>query len=357
MKENIRSRYDGLLEKIANEFHILQGSKEQEVDWASRVIYSLSARMGYASLWDIQEDGEPASVIHFKKRMMSVAVSCLKMYPECLIRFPEMVENRELGEENQSYNGWQDFLQDIESVYELTGCFYHRPQRVVPAMPKAARLGDVILTRGFSIDMPQMVSGAGTYLDGEVKITPNEMVSPNEMFQVPEESLPVFWRRLLQGRVWKALPDISDMEFLRVTPPYRKGYWQEQPDKSGEISLVRISESGTRIYYLYYVESGTLKISQLPAWMVEGHRYRNISNACLFAWGTLPASHYEIDGDRVLLYMGYLYPPAEFNLVKLYSWPLQYQVLPGEGIRVFDRRIFFAVKSLLERRGYTFVEE
>ena len=62
---------DRLIEKIGEDFHILRGDGEKELDYILRLIYSLLGQMGYASLWDVEEDdaGKYVSITHYKHRM------------------------------------------------------------------------------------------------------------------------------------------------------------------------------------------------------------------------------------------------------------------------------------------------
>lgn len=77
------NKYNGLICEIADEFHISKGEAEREEVWKARVVYSLVGRMGYASLWDIQEDLQPASVMHFKKRIGRLLKSYLAFREVC----------------------------------------------------------------------------------------------------------------------------------------------------------------------------------------------------------------------------------------------------------------------------------
>lgn len=58
--------FDGLFTEIAEEFSIPRNPGEERNNWYVRLIYSLSARMGYASLWDFEETEQHCSIQHFK---------------------------------------------------------------------------------------------------------------------------------------------------------------------------------------------------------------------------------------------------------------------------------------------------
>ena len=66
---------------------------------------------------------------------------------------------------------------------------------------------------------------------------------------------------------------------------------------------------------------------------------------------------YHIDGELVTLRIGYLFPPDELNLIKLYSWPLSYIAFPHDFSRMMVREVFEELRVFFEFRGYCFKEE
>lgn len=122
-------------------------------------------------------------------------------------------------------------------------------------------------------------------------------------------------------------------------------------------SLARTGSFGNWTYYLYKIENERLMGSQLPEWMVTEGNYRTVSNGYLSAKNVLPATIYHIDGKIAQVHINYLFPPAELNLVKLYSWPKSYAGLPHDFNRIFELPVFYAIKNVLESIGYQFKEE
>ena len=73
--------------------------------------------------------------------------------------------------------------------------------------------------------------------------------------------------------------------------------------------------------------------------------------------GVLPPITYLVDGDIVDFKFGYLPPPAELYLWKLYSWPTTVLDLPKDFNRVSTKCIFESIAELMKKQGYAFVEE
>ena len=121
--------------------------------------------------------------------------------------------------------------------------------------------------------------------------------------------------------------------------------------------MLRIGDIEPKLYYLYQQQNGKILVSQLPYWMVEKHRYRRLAAGCLRSFGTLPATKYHMDGNVVHIQIGYLFPPEELAFVKLYSWQESYYSIPSDFSRIMDKKIFFAIKEILEETGFEFIEE
>lgn len=333
------NQYNRLLGRIADEFHICQGKKEADECWKARVVYSLLGRMGYASLWDIREDFEPISVVHFKNRIESVLESYLEMYPELCLFFPQSVS---------------ELSTEIYNIFLDTGQMYHSSYRLAPAAKSVSEKNGIYFMRGMPLNRKQYISGIGSYsfLEDEPDVIKSE-----DMFQLQKNTLVEQWEYSVSHAKWYPLDAKSGIEYLCIKPPSTYNYWIEKPNILGTVSLARIGLPGNKIYYLYKVESGKLLGSQLPRWMGIDNHYRVLSNACLASVGNLPASTYHVDGNVVQLRIHYLLPPKELNLIKLYSWPESFVDLPDDFFRIFDIQVFFAVKSILEPIGYTFIEE
>lgn len=332
-------KYCGLISTIADEFHIPKGESEQEESWKARVVYSLLGRMGYASLWDIQEDLQPASIIYFKKRIRKLKESYLEMYPEIYQFYSDDAE---------------ELCNEIYDIFLSTGNVYHLPDRIVPAAEHISEAKGVFFMRGAPLDREQYLSGIGSY---SFDVEDTSLLQVKEMFQLQENTLTEQWEYLVSHAKWRPIAAEAKVEYHRTKPPFNYGYWSGIPDKTGEVSLARTGSSGKWNYYLYKIENERLMGSQLPEWMVREGNYRTVSNGYLFAKNVLPATSYHVDGKIVQVHINYLFPPAELNLVKLYSWPKSYVGLPHDFNRVFEPSVFYAIKDVFESIGYQFREE
>ena len=105
------------------------------------------------------------------------------------------------------------------------------------------------------------------------------------------------------------------------------------------------------------MENRKIQVSQLRQWEVENHNYRSFANACLFSRGKLPSTVYRYDGELVYVTFGYLPPPAELYLWKLYTWPTTVMTLPKDFTRVCNREVFEMLKYVMMQQGYIFTEE
>lgn len=171
------------------------------------------------------------------------------------------------------------------------------------------------------------------------------------MFALSNKTLLETWAELIHAASFRSenLPD--DAEFLRTSPPFYHGYWKSQPDRDDAVSIARVGERGSQLYYLYKFDGENFLCHQLPNRLVDGGEYRLVSNACLAARGTLPPIKFTVDGVIVRAKFKYLPPPPELNLLQLYSWSRA----PSDAFnRTFDAENSFALKKILERLGYTF---
>ncbi len=333
------NKYGGLIGTIADEFHISKGESEQEESWKARVVYSLLGRMGYASLWDIQEDLQPASIRHFKRRIEGLLKSYLEMYPEICQFYSD---------------GMEALCNEIYDIFLDTGNVYHLSGRIIPAAECISEAGGVYFMRGVPLDREQYVSGVGSY---SFDVDNTSSLQVKEMIQLQENMLKEQWEYLVSHAKWKPINAETKIEYHCTKPPFTFGYWIDIPDKTGEISLARTDSFGNWNYYLYKIENERLMGSQLPDWMVRGGNYRTVSNAFLSAREVLPATTYRKDGKIVQVHINYLFPPAELNLIKLYSWPESYVGLPRDFNRIFEFSVFCAIKNVFESIGYEFKEE
>jgi hypothetical protein len=331
-------KYNNLLQNIASEWTIPMGQFEDELSFKSRVIYSVLGRMACVAVYDVTEDLQPASIVHVKRRIDSVLAGYLTMYPELALVFSDA----------------ENLHDEIYDILLSSGQIYHTPNRVSPAVMMSSAEAGIVFTRGISPSQKTCISGIGTYDFSQESYVIEQ--SPEGMFQLQQDSLLDYWAALTRKLKWTSYQSGSDTEYLRTEPPFSRGYWVDKPDRSGNISLCRSGMMGNYLYYLYRWNDGIVVVSQLAAWKVEKCCYRNISNSCLVHYGNLPVSTFHIDGELVNLNISYLYPPAELNFVKVYSWPKVYTGLPSDFNRTMSLCVFSSAKSILERIGYQFSE-
>ena len=335
------NKYFRLLSKIAQEYNIQRGSQESESKWKARVVYSFLGQTGYASLFDKQENLEPASITHFKRRVQSTLEHLLAMYPELKGYFTDA----------------ESLADEIYSILYSTGCIYHEQYRLSPCLRKRIQLGAHSFFRGQSLDEKKWISGLGCYsVNREKTDVADNALSLLDMFMIPTRSLSETWEDIITSALFRPVESDIDLEFLRTVPPFKTGYWSNQAETTGQIALARTKTSGERMYYLYRMNRGKLNLSQLPAWMTEGYEYRRIAAACLYSRGTLPETEIQSDGAIASIKIGYLYPPAELNLLKLYSWPVVYSDFPRDFSRIIDIGILNEMRPIFETLGYSFRE-
>lgn len=333
-------KYSCLLGNISYELNIQRGNNEGENGWKCRIIYSLLGRMAYASLWDIQENVEPTSIIHFKRRIKNVLDAYIDMYPEI---------------EKYFNSGINELCEELYNIFLCTGQIYHSPYKITPAQPSICKCQSLFFIRGAALNLSCRVSGLGTY--STVDQSYQSYADLNVMFQLARESLKKQWTSLLAHAIWNEKSLEVGMEYLRTKPPFNRGYWVDNPNQTGIVSLARIGEKGNYIYYLYQYKNDVWLYYELPVWRVIKSNYRSISNSCLAFLGTLPPIQYHVDGKIVYLRIRYLLPNEEMNFIKLYSWPTSYLGLPHDFSRVCNAEVFEAIKVVLESIGYQFVEE
>lgn len=329
-------KYNSLLMKAANEYGIVKGNSEDTDKWKVRVIYSILGKMALASLFDTGE--ETSSIVHMKRRIEILLKSYKEMYPEIRNLLPD--DGKKMSNE-------------IYDIYLHSGVIYHAPNRIVMALKSEATAGNIKFTRGSEIESAQKLSGLGTYLKVKNATEDNSIFN---MFKIDDNMLEI-WQFYLKKAKWENFDVEANVEYLRMEPPFEYGYWINKPCNNGIISILRTGLSGNYIYYLYKMENGDIKVSQLPEWSVEEYNYRSLANACLYKEGVLPPSIFKVDGELVHINFGYLPPPSELYLWKLYTWPESMLNLKSDFRRVCMRSVFNAIKNVMVHKGYEFIEE
>lgn len=332
------NKYGALLSTISRKYAIYKGKNESETEWKVRIIYSICGMMAYTSLWD-EVNEEPVSIIHLKHRIKSVYDSYKELYPEINSFFPQTSDELE---------------SEITDVFQNSGVFYHRPNRLAPSKYSSALVDNICFQRGLRINSIQNVSGIGFYshnLDSTSSLT------IKKMFDLEEQTLSELWKSVISNAKWHTSNEFTaNTEYLKLEPPFTRSYWVTTPYKKGEISLLRTGLPGAQLYYLYRYINNKLELSPLPQWQVKEHHYRAIASAKLKSIGVLPGIEYSIDDNLVHIHINYLLPPRELYWIKLYSWPEKCNTLPCDFRRKCSLNVFHAIQRVLYDDGYIFIE-
>lgn len=331
-------KYNGLLSKISRQYHILRGTQETENEWKTRLVYSICGMMAYACLWDDTE--EPISIVHLKRRIHSMLANYKSMYPELSDSLPYVSEELE---------------DEIKNQFLSTGVIYHRPNRIAPSIKHEEPFGGILFQRGIALDNISCVSGIGFYSKQNGQDSGTNPNNIKAMFGLEQENLQALWQATFSTASWGSKPSFEfSTEYLRLKPPFSRGYWVNEPDKTGTISILRTGMKGSLLYYLYRCVDAVLEVSPLPPWQVENYNYRTLACACLSAYGTLPPIEYSEEGALVHIHMNYLLLPRELEFLKYYSWPEMCTFLPCNFRRKLSVEIFGAIKKILSDEGYEF---
>lgn len=325
------NKHNGLLSRIAAELGIRQGRTEHQNNFKARIVSSAIGTAATASLHDIREDGEPVTLQHLKSRIETLRSTYLSLYPEL----------------QESYIPSPD---DLSSMLLHGGCIYHSQDRVTPSAHVEAQSGQVIFVRGAPLKQKVCVSGLGTYRAAENDRSDSSAAS---MLGLQRNTLGEYWEQSVMRTKLEPFSSSAAIEFLRTRPPFTRGYFTNQPDTDGRISLMRTAAHQPRRCYLYRFEDGKIFACQLPSWRTDGKEYLRIAVSILHSRGSLPPSVFHFDGETASLRLQYLWPPSELDMLKLYSW---HGINPF-GPYVMARCVFLALKAELERIGYTFIEE
>ena len=335
-----------LLNSISKELNI---PKTAGNEWVCQIVYSVAGQMALASLWDHTEDSDTISIQHFKDRMKQIFDAYRSLFPQVQYMLPE----------NTS-----DLLDDIYTTYLRTGYLYHSAYQISPCIPSTAAYQNLVLHRGFSPDTKLFMSGLGFY--SIQKLSAEKTIA--NMFCLQQQSFDAYLQELLGNDEWTAITFPDSAEYLRLDPPFTRGYWKREPDKDGRISLVRYGEPN-KIYLFYRYDGGQYWQKSIPIWRLQDFfsnvpsslgEYRRIAIALLIRYRTLPSISVKKEGDLCEINLGYRLPPSEEYFFKLYSWPVRYDFSAREP-QVFRRKmskdIYPMFKHELEAMGYCFLEE
>lgn len=331
------NKYGGLMRNIAQEMNISRGNSESEESYKSRIVYSAIGRISLASLYDDDND-ENISVQHFRKRTETLYDAYLSMYPEINRVFTAEADN---------------FSQEVYDIFLNAGCIYHEPNRITASSFRTAQSNGIIFSRGTPLSRKIYLSGLGEYLPAKSK---EDSVTVPELFGLQRLSLSELWQKTSANIHLSEINPPANFEYLRKIPPFSRGYFTDQPDKDGKISIMRTGLNGSRLYYFYTYKDDKFLGMQIPSWQADNGEYRFLSNSLINSEGNLPLSVYHVDNNIVRLTLKYLYPPSVMNMIKLYSWPESYNTFSNFCF-IMSSPVFFALKGELERLGYSFKEE
>lgn len=263
-----------------------------------------------------------------------------------------------------------DLLEEMYSIYLRTGFFYHSAYQLSPATYVSAGSGDIIFHRGSTPDEKLFMSGLGFYscqestFDGTIA----------KMFGLQEQSFESYLEEMLGHSGWETIDWPDNTEFLRLNPPFSRGYWEQTPNKDDRISLARYGEPN-KTFVFYRHQNGIYHQKTIPEWRVldalprdtSNHKnpvdygeYRRIAIALLKRYDVLPVIKANINEALVEIKLGYRLPPPEEEFFKLYSWPVRYDFSsqsPQVFTRKMARQVYPMFKYNLESIGYCFVEE
>ena len=318
-------------------------------DSLCKAIFSATGKMALASVWDHPEDEDYISIQHFKKRTSQILDAYLNIYPKLQSFFPA---------------DRSTIVDDIYETYRRNGFFYHSSHRLYPAALSTGGLKPCILYRGTPPGKKCFMSGLGMY---GVSRDTSAGKTAAEMFDMQAKPMSVYLQEVLQSDEWSEADWPADTEYLRLKPPFSKGYWQDQPDKTENCSMARYG-APNKLYVFYRWRNGHFEQKPIPAWRVDDFRtigsqgygeYRRIACALLEEIDQLPVITVSSKSHTVEIKLGYRLPPAEEDFFKLYSWPVNYNITPKTP-QVFQREmskiVYPTFKQHLESVGYRFVE-
>lgn len=336
-----------LIASIGRQLNIPQSPDNE---WICQTIYSIAGQMALASLWDRCEDNSPVSIQHFKKRIAQIFDAYIGIYPQIRFLLPK---DRTI------------LIHEMYSIYLRNGFFYHSAYQLSPAAPAIVAHGNLILNRGCSPDAKLFMSGLGFY-SFQNSLPSNRTVA--QMFGLQEQSFESYLDDLLEQSDWETIDWPDNTEFLRLEPPFKRGYWQQIPSNDGRISLARYGNPN-KIFALYQYNNRMYQQKQIPEWRIRdwfSHdignygEYRRIAIALLKHYNTLPEIKAKDSGPLIEIKVGYRLPPSEEEFFKLYSWPIRYDFAsssPQVFTRKMSKQIYPMFKHELESIGYRFVEE
>ncbi len=333
---------DSLIMMISDNLNIKIGESEDKNQWAARCVYSAIGILGLASLYDELDENEGTiSNKHFTEKVRKLADAYFTIFPYVRDYIQETAE---------------DFSTDIYDIYIHTGFLYNKPYHISPPKRICSALSGISFLRGIILEKGISLSGIGTYSIGEN--FPAENLDFHDMFQIDKRSLAEVYSDISRNPKWSEIQVPDYTEYLVLSNNFRDGYWCNRPSSGHDISLLRYG-LGEKTYSLYTTRDGKLYTSPLKRWQYENEEHFGIAAAILDHENLLPPSKYHDDHNVVNICLGYRLPCHEHFMFMLYSWP--HGPSGNDNVsRLYNRdmspEVFYALKPLLETRGYKFRE-
>ena len=328
---------DELVLQASRDLGINRSKNEDEVSWQMRVVYTAIGRQAFASLWDDDANSHNVSITHFKRKIKSLLDAWKDILPKAARDFTIDPD---------------EFADELYQIYENSGSIWHSPNRLSPSDEKRICRGQLRLVRSAKLNSSVQFSGLG----GFVLEKDGDLYENYSLFGWDDHTLEELFIHEVKNRKLRKMEGEYDAQYLRIEPPFSRGYWKLDSEKVGVTSLMRIGQPGNYTYYLYQNTENGIEVHQFQRWKTEGHNYRNISVPILYKKGTLPEIEYAINDNLVTVKQKYLLPPAELNYLILYSWPTTYRIAGANFERIMCKSVFDDFKEILERKGFKFKE-
>lgn len=335
-----------LIVSIGRQLNIPKSDDDKRI---CQIVYSVAGQMALASLWDHSENSNSVSLQHFKNRISQIFDAYEGIFSKIRLLFPK---------------DKTDLIDEIYSIYLRNGFLYHSAYQISPAVPAITGYEDLILYRGSAPDPKLFMSGLGFYTVQE-KVN-GRMVA--NMFGLQEQTFESYLKELLDHGQWESVDWPDNTEFLRLDPPFSKGYWKQIPNKDNRISLAKYGMPN-KIFVFYRYYNGAYQQKSIPEWRVRDYvsnnigdygEYRRIAIALLKQYDIFPEIKSRRSENLIEVKLGYRLPPSEEDFFKLYSWPVRYD-FSSKAPQVFTRKmakqIYPMFKHELELIGYRFMEE
>ena len=342
-----------LFNSISSDLKINKDSSESEEEWKKRLIYSAVGKVSLASFWD-QED-----LLDSEREKKGVSV---KRYKSLIAQRFEAYYQISGIEMDPVLFRPNDIANEIYEIYSVTGFFYHEPNWIVPSMKRTAVYDNVRFIRDCDPATKLSVSGLGFYINDAFVDADSDLY---DIFNLPQKPYVEWLKAYMSFCQWKPVNLPQDTEYLRIEPPFTRGYWvRNSTVKEKDILLCRYGFTGQQIYYLLRRSGNMLFGSQLPEWMVglngrsfeyTSHEYFRVALSILMMKETLPPIRVQKGETLFRIELPYLLPTQEEMFFKLYSWPWSTKnETSSMFVRTMNPTVFNCFRELMQFYGFSF---